>query len=192
MDVIEIHTWNTRDDDLERPDRIVIDLDPGPDVAFRAVVAGARLVRDALAAAGLRSFVKTTGGRGLHVVIPLARERDWSECLAFSRAFAEAVERQHRKGFTTQYAKAGRERKILLDYLRNNRTNTSIAAFSPRARDGAPVSVPIAWDELTPRLDPGRFNMESVPARLAGDPWKEYWRLRQKLSATAVRAVVSL
>ena len=192
MDVIEIHTWNSRDDDIERPDRIVIDLDPGPDVAWREVVAGARLVRDALAVAGLRSFVKTTGGRGLHVVVPLARERDWSECLAFSRAFAEAVERQHRKGFTTQYTKAGRERKILLDYLRNNRTNTSIAAFSPRARNGAPVSLPIGWDELTPRLDPGRFNIESVAARLGEDPWKEYWRLRQKLTATGVRAVVSL
>ncbi|HYY51631.1 MAG TPA: DNA ligase D [Myxococcales bacterium] len=192
MDVIEIHTWNTRDDDVERPDRMVIDLDPGPDVRWREVVAGARLMREALAAVGLRSFVKTTGGRGLHVVVPLAPERDWSECLAFSRALAEAVERQHRRRFTTQYAKVGRERKILLDYLRNNRTNTSIAAFSPRARDGAPVSLPIAWDELTPRLDPARFTIESVQTRLGDDPWKEYWRLRQKLTATAVRAVASL
>ena len=192
MDVIEIHTWNTRDDDVERPDRMVIDLDPGPDVRWREVVAGARLMHEALAAVGLRSFVKTTGGRGLHVVVPLAPERDWSECLAFSRALAEAVERQHRRRFTTQYAKVGRERKILLDYLRNNRTNTSIAAFSPRARDGAPVSLPIAWDELTPRLDPARFTIESVQTRLGDDPWKEYWRLRQKLTATAVRAVASL
>ena len=192
MDVIEIHTWNTRDDDVERPDRVVIDLDPGPDVAFREVIAGARLVRDALTAVGLRSFLKTTGGRGLHVVVPLARERDWSECLAFSRALAEAVERQHRKGFTTQYAKAGRERKILVDYLRNNRTNTSIAAFSPRARDGAPVSLPISWEELTPRLDPARFTIESALGRLGEDPWREYWRLRQKVTATAVRAVGSL
>ena len=192
MDVIEIHTWNTRDDDVERPDRMVIDLDPGPDVRWREVVAGARLMREALAAVGLRSFVKTTGGRGLHVVVPLAPERDWSECLAFSRALAEAVERQHRRRFTTQYAKVGRERKILLDYLRNNRTNTSIAAFSPRARDGAPVSLPIAWDELTPRLDPAQFTIESVQTRLGDDPWKEYWRLRQKLTATAVRAVASL
>ena len=106
--------------------------------------------------------------------------------------FAEAVERQHRKGFTTQYAKAGRERKILLDYLRNNRTNTSIAAFSPRARDGAPVSVPVAWNELMARLDPARFTIESVPSRLRDDPWKEYWTLRQKLTAATVRAVAAL
>ena len=192
MDVIEIHTWNTRDDDVERPDRMVIDLDPGPDVTWREVVAGARLMRDALAAVRLRSFVKTTGGRGLHLVVPLARERDWSEVLAFSRALAEAVERQNRKEFTTQYAKTGRERKILLDYLRNNRTNTSIAAFSPRAREGAPVSVPVAWDELTARLDPARFTIDSLQARLRDDPWSEYWTLRQKLTAAAVRAVGSL
>jgi bifunctional non-homologous end joining protein LigD len=189
MDAIEIHTWNTRDDDVERPDRIVIDLDPAPEVAWREVIAGARLLRQALLALRLRSFVKTTGGRGLHLVVPIVRERDWSECLAFSRALAEALERQNPRTFTTRYAKPGRKRKILLDYLRNNRTNTSIAAFSPRARDGAPVSFPIAWEELTPRLDPARFTIVSVPRRLREDPWKEYWKLRQRLTASALRAI---
>ena len=192
MDVIEIHTWNTRDDDVERPDRIVFDLDPGPEVARKEVIAGARLMREALLALRLRSFVKTTGGRGLHVVVPLARERDWSECLAFSRALAEAVERKHRKGFTTRYAKAGRERKILIDYLRNNRTNTSISAFSTRARDGAPVSLPVEWDELTPRLQPEKITMASAIGRLGEDPWKEYWGLRQRISDGAMRAVAAL
>jgi len=192
MDVIEIHTWNTRDDQVEKPDRIVIDLDPGPEVAWREVIAGARLLREALRAVGLRSFVKTTGGLGLHVVAPFARGRDWSECLAFSRALAEAVERERPASFTTAFAKAGRERKILLDYLRNNRTNTSIAAFSPRAREGAPVSLPISWDELSPRLDPAKLTIATVPARLRDDPWKEYWKLRQKLTAAALRAVGSL
>jgi bifunctional non-homologous end joining protein LigD len=190
MDVIEIHTWNTRDDDVERPDRVVIDLDPGPEVPWREVVAGAHLLREAMAALGLRSFVKTTGGAGLHLVAPLLRERDWSECLAFARGLAQAVERQRPRTFTTRYAKAGRERKILLDYLRNNRTNTSVAAYSPRARDGAPVSVPLAWEELTARLDPGRFTIETVPRRvLEGDPWREYWKVRQRISAKALRAV---
>ena len=192
MDVIEIHTWNTRDDDVERPDRILIDLDPGPEVSFGEVVAGARLVHDALLALGLRSFVKTTGGRGLHVAVPLLRDRDWSDCLRFARALAEAVERHHRKGFTTRYAKAGRDRQILLDYLRNNRTNTSVAAFSPRARDGAPVSLPVAWDELGPRFDPGRITIASLPSRGGGDPWKEYWKTRQRLTDAALRAVESL
>jgi bifunctional non-homologous end joining protein LigD len=161
-------------------------------VSFADVIAGAKLLRDALAALGLRSFAKTTGGRGLHVVVPLVPERDWSECLAFSRSLAEAVERQHRKVFTTRYAKAGRERQILLDYLRNNRTNTSIAAFSPRARDGAPVSLPVLWEELNARLDPAKLTIESVPSRLREDPWKEYWRVRQRLRTSALSAVAAL
>jgi len=195
MDVIEIHTWNTRDEAVEKPDRIVIDLDPGPAVSWMQVVEGARLLRGALTALGLASFVKTTGGRGMHVVVPLAPERDWTECLAFSRDLARAVERQHRATYTTQYAKAGREKKILIDYLRNNRTNTSIAAYSPRARPGAPVSVPVAWDELSARLDPLAFTIETVPRRLRrlrADPWKETWKTRQRLTAQALEAVRAL
>ena len=130
MDVIEIHTWNTRDDDVERPDRIVFDLDPGPEVARKEVIAGARLMREALLALRLRSFVKTTGGRGLHVVVPLARARDWSECLTFSRALAEAVERKHRKGFTTRYAKAGREAGILAEQADVGRDEDAVALFA--------------------------------------------------------------
>jgi bifunctional non-homologous end joining protein LigD len=171
---------------------MVIDLDPGPEVRWRQVVEGARLLRSALSALGLESFVKTTGGRGLHVVVPLAPQRDWSECLGFSRDLAEAVAREHRSNYTTQYAKAGREKKILIDYLRNNRTNTSIAAYSPRARARAPVSVPISWDELSARLDPARFNVHTVPRRLAGlrvDPWKEYRGLRQRLTVGMLAAV---
>ena len=98
MDVVEIHTWNTRDLDVERPDRIVVDLDPGPEVRFREVVAAARLLRGALEVLGLRSFVKTTGGLGLHVVAPLLPERDWSECLSFSRGLAQLVAREHPRG----------------------------------------------------------------------------------------------
>ena len=131
----------------------------------------------------------TTGGRGLHVVLPLVPERDWSECLAFSRGLAQAVARAHPAGFSTQYAKAGRERKILIDYLRNNRTNTSIAAFSPRAREGAPVSLPVAWEDLSARLDPAKFTIATVPARLRDDPWRESWKLRQRISAAALRSV---
>src|SRR5205814_473626 len=169
--------------------------DPGPEVPWREVVAGAHLLREAMAALGLRSFVKTTGGAGLHLVAPLLRERDWSECLAFARGLAQAVERQRPRTFTTKYAKAGRERKILLDYLRNNRTNTSVAAYSPRARDGAPVSVPVAWDELSARLDPLAFTIETVPRRLRrlrADPWKETWKTRQRLTSQALEAVRAL
>jgi bifunctional non-homologous end joining protein LigD len=189
MDVIEIHTWNSRDDDVERPDRIVVDLDPGPQVRWREVVAAAHLLRGALEVLGLRSFVKTTGGLGLHVVAPIARERDWSECLLFARGLAETVARENPRGFTTRYPKPGREKKILVDYLRNNRTNTSIAAFSPRAREGAPVSVPLAWEELSPRLDPKKFTIATVPGRLRDDPWRESSKLRQRITDAALRAV---
>jgi bifunctional non-homologous end joining protein LigD len=125
------------------------------------------------------------------VVAPLVPERDWSECLAFARGVALALEREHPRLYTTRYAKVGREAKILVDYLRNNRTNTSIAAFSARARPGAPVSSPIDWDELLPRLDPLRLTVRTVPRRLArqrADPWAGYFRSRQRLPVAAMKS----
>lgn len=192
MDVLEIHTWNTKADDVERPDRIVLDLDPGPDVRWAQVVEAARLVRSVLQAVGLASFVKTTGGHGLHVVVPLVPERRWDECLAFSRTLAEVLVRQHPRRYTTAYAKAGRERQILIDYLRNNRTNTSVSAFSTRARAGAPVSMPIAWDELGGRLRPNAFTVRNAAGRLRAlrdDPWKAYWKTRQRIDARVLEAL---
>jgi bifunctional non-homologous end joining protein LigD len=195
MDVAEFHTWNTTTAALEQPDRIVLDLDPGPDVPWVEVVGAARLVADAVRALGLAPFVKTTGGAGLHVVVPLVPERRWEECLAFSRALALAIVRHDPARFTAAFAKRGRERKILLDYLRNNRTNTSVAAFSTRARAGAPVSVPIAWDELSPRLRPDRFTVRSVPRRLrtiGADPWAGYARSARPLGRERLHAVEAL
>jgi bifunctional non-homologous end joining protein LigD len=192
MGVLEIHTWNSVFENVERPNRIVIDLDPGDDVTWPRVVQCARVVQRALDALDLQSFPKTTGGRGLHVVVPLLADADWSECLEFSRALSEAIERTDREAYTTRFAKAGRRDKILIDYLRNNRTNTSIAAYSTRARTGAPVSVPLTWDELTPSLRPDTLTMSTVPARLARggrDPWRGYWTSRQKLTARRLRAV---
>ena len=192
MNVVEIHTWNSRVGDLERPDRVVFDIDPGPEVSWRHVVEAARVVRETLNALGLRSFVKTTGGRGVHVVAPLTPSADWNVCLAFARGVAETMARHDPTRFTTRFAKRGRERRILIDYLRNNRTNTSIAAYSLRARPGAPVSVPLAWNELTARRGPERFTMLTVPRRLATlriDPWQEYWRARQRVTGAMVRAV---
>jgi bifunctional non-homologous end joining protein LigD len=193
MDVLEIHTWNTRADRVELPDRIVIDLDPGKDVAWTAVIAAARLVKRFLEALDLESWVKTTGGRGLHVVLPLERQRPWDECLAFARSVADALTRHDPNVFTTTFGKRGRERLILVDYLRNNRTNTSIAAFSTRARPGAPVSTPIGWRELTPRLDPLTFTVETVERRLRRpDPWRDYFTSRQVISAKAFAALRAL
>jgi bifunctional non-homologous end joining protein LigD len=192
MGVLEIHTWNSTFDQLERPDRIVIDLDPGERVSWTQVIAAARVVRRALQALELESFPKTTGGRGLHVVVPLVPQADWTQCLDFSRALCEAIEATDSTLYTTRFAKAGRSNKILLDYLRNNRTNTSIAAYSSRAREGAPVSVPIGWEELRATVNPQSLTLLTVPPRmqrLSRDPWAGYWRTRQKLTPQRLRAV---
>lgn len=193
MGIVEVHTWNSTDDDVERPNRIVWDLDPGPEVAWKDVVAAAKVVRDVLSALKLESWVKTTGGRGLHVVIPITPARDWSECLEFSRSVAEAIERTDPQRYTTTFAKAGREGKILIDYLRNNRTNTSVSAFSPRARPGAMVSMPLEWRELG--AGPEQWTLLSVPQRLKrlkSDPWAGYRTASQRLSNASIRAIARL
>jgi bifunctional non-homologous end joining protein LigD len=193
MGIVEVHTWNSVDDDIERPNRIVWDLDPGSEVTWKDVVSAAKVVRDVLAALALESWVKTTGGRGLHVVMPMKPARNWSECLEFSRAVAVAIERTDPQRYTTAFAKAGRERKILIDYLRNNRTNTSVSAFSPRARPGAMVSMPLEWREL--RGGPERWTLLTVPQRLKrlkADPWAGYWTASQRLSKASTGAMARL
>jgi bifunctional non-homologous end joining protein LigD len=190
LNVLELHTWNADfDRDVERPNRLVFDLDPGEDVAWGQVIAAARLVRRMLLALDLDSWVKTTGGRGLHVVVPIEPDHEWAECLAFTRAIAELMVTQDFDLYTTSFRKTGRESQILIDYLRNNRTNTSISAFSLRARPDAPVSMPIAWDELTPQKRPERFTLRTVSRYLKGDPWRGYWTTRQRLTTGALRAL---
>lgn len=189
MDVLEVHTWNSRVDDVEHPDRLVFDLDPAEDVPFAEVAAAAHHVRDRLAALGLVSFVKTTGGKGLHVVAPLvpSRAADVATCLAFAKAFALLLAREAPSRFTATMPKAARRGKIFVDYLRNNRTNTSVAAFSTRARPGAPVSVPLSWDEVDAELAPSRFTPDVVLARVRAarvDPWAAYARTKQGLPRT--------
>ncbi len=138
----------------------------------------------------LESWVKTTGGRGLHVVVPIQRHRQWNEYLTFSRRVAEVLVRADRSRLRPHLPKRGRESKILIDYLRNNRTNTSIAAFSTRARTGAPVSVPIKWDALTSKLRPSALTVVAVTRRLPRvDPWAGYWTCRQRLTTAAFTAL---
>jgi bifunctional non-homologous end joining protein LigD len=193
MGIVEIHTWNSTAEDIERPNRIVWDLDPGPRVTWKQIVAAARLVRDVLKTLELQSWVKTTGGRGLHVVAPLTPSHDVAQCLEFSRVVSEAIVRTNPRLYTTTFAKAGREQKILIDYMRNNRTNTSVAAFSPRARPGAIVSMPLDWTEL--REPPSKWTLTTVPRRLKRlrkDPWARYWTTSQQFSRDAVSALDQL
>jgi bifunctional non-homologous end joining protein LigD len=195
MDVLELHTWNSRFARIEQPDRLVIDLDPGDRVTWPAVVTAARGVRELLDALGLQSFVKTTGGRGLHIVVPLVPRAGWTECLDFARAVAGVLVRRQPEQFTERFAKIGREDKILVDYLRNNRTNTSIAAYSTRARPEATVSVPLAWNELTSSRLPARFTLRTVLTRLhrlRTNPWKGYETTRQTIPRSAIAALDTL
>jgi bifunctional non-homologous end joining protein LigD len=190
MGILEIHTWNSPADSVEEPNRIVFDLDPGPEVAFDKVMAGARLLRESLRSVGLESFVKTTGGKGLHIVVPLAAGHGWDETFGFSELVAGQIVKEDPRTYTDSMPKAGRQAKILIDVLRNNRGSTSVAAYSTRARPEAPVSVPLAWDELQRDLRPDQYTVENLPRRLSSlkaDPWARYFTLRQKLAVPRAR-----
>jgi bifunctional non-homologous end joining protein LigD len=190
MGVLEIHTWNAQADWLETPDRVVFDLDPGPDVPWAAVVAAARLVRASLEGQGLQSFVKTTGGKGLHVVAPIQPGPGWSDCVGFAGRVVDLLVAETPKAFVATMAKSARKGKIFIDYFRNQRGSTSVAAYSTRARTGAPVSAPITWDELDRVPSGSHFTLATIERRLAKlsrDPWAGYETLAQSLP-TAGRA----
>ncbi|MBV6469562.1 MAG: Multifunctional non-homologous end joining protein LigD [Nitrospirae bacterium] len=185
LGVLELHTWGARRDRLERPDRFVLDLDPAPDVPWPMVVEAAQLLRTLLQELDLRSFVKTTGGKGLHVVVPIRRTQGWDEVKAFSKAVAEHLVGTIPERFIATMSKQKRGGKIFIDYLRNAEGATAVAAYSTRARRGAPVSVPLAWDELSPGLRSDHFTVVDLPQRLrqlAEDPWREYFSQRQTIT----------
>ena len=182
--VLEIHPWGATIDDVDRPDRITMDLDPGEGVDWPDVIAGAREVRERLRALGLDSFVKTTGGKGLHVVAPLVPKAGWDEVKAFTRTLAESMEADSPQRYIAKATKRARNGLIYVDYLRNGRGATAIAAYSTRARPGAPVSVPLAWSELSPAIKPNHFTVANLPARLLRmrkDPWADLLTLKQTL-----------
>jgi bifunctional non-homologous end joining protein LigD len=173
---LEIHGWQSTLDDLEHPDQIVMDLDPGEGVAWPDVIAAARDVRARLEAAGLASFVKTTGGKGLHVVAPLAPAAGWDAVKGFAAGFAKAMAADEPDRYVATIAKAKRTGRVLIDYLRNGRNNTAIAPYATRARAGAPVSMPLAWDDLGPAIGPAHFTVANAPAHVANtpDPWEGF------------------
>jgi bifunctional non-homologous end joining protein LigD len=181
---IELHAWGATEADPLHPDRMVFDLDPGEGVPFANVVRAALDMRDQLQRLGLTSFCRTTGGKGLHVVVPLEPVEHWDAVKPFCRAFAETLSQEQPERFLSTVRKEDRRGRILIDWLRNGLGATAIASFSPRARDGATVATPIAWDDLDRKLDPVKFTLRSVPERLArlrADPWAGFESLRQRL-----------
>ena len=177
--VLEIHPWGSKVDKVEAPDRIIFDLDPGEDVPWTALIDGANEVRERLRAMRLESFVKTTGGKGLHVVVPLTPKADWETVKTFAQGLAEAMAKDSPGKYTATISKRARGGKIYLDYLRNGRGATAVAAYSTRARAGAPVSTPLAWGELSPAIRPSHFTVTNLPTRLrhlGSDPWDNMTR----------------
>lgn len=184
ISAIELHPWGAPEADPNHPDLIVFDLDPGDGVAFADVTKAALDVRDRLEQLKLTSFCRTTGGKGLHVVVPLTPKADWETVKPFCRAFAELLSAEEPKRFLSTVKKADRRGRILLDWLRNGLGATAVASFCPRARPGATVATPLGWDEVTPKLDPSAFTLRTVPERLAkrtADPWADFHKLRQAL-----------
>ena len=190
MGVIELHAWGATTRDLEHPDRMVLDLDPDTRVPWREVMAAAHHVRERLEDLGLESYVKTTGGKGLHVVVPLAPRHDWDEVKQFSRALSESIVAERPRDFTAKAAKKERTRRIFIDWLRNSEGATAIAPYSVRARPGAPVATPLHWDEVGGRMKPEKYHAGNVAKRLQGlhsDPWKQLRRKKQSLTAAMKR-----
>jgi bifunctional non-homologous end joining protein LigD len=194
VSALELHAWGSREDKLELPDRLIFDLDPAPDVPWGQVIDSAKQVKQFLEELGLRSFVKTTGGKGLHLVVPIERRHDWDEAKAFCKQVAESIETAAPTRFTSNMSKAARPKRIFLDYLRNGRGSTAVIPYSPRARTGAPVSTPLAWDELSEKMHSDHFTIRNVMRRLASikqDPWRELSTTRQSLTP-AIKKLKSL
>lgn len=188
LGVLEVHTWGSRADDHEHPDILVFDLDPDPKLDYAAVIRGAQRVRQVFEQAKLESFVKTTGGKGLHVCVPIAPRLDWEPIKAFTKHIAEAIAADEPALYLASASKAKREGKTFIDYLRNGRGATFIAPYSTRARENAPVATPLEWDELTPSLKPNHFTVRNLAQRLAKldrDPFDRLSQVKQALPSAS-------
>jgi bifunctional non-homologous end joining protein LigD len=190
MNVIEFHTWNSTTRAIDRPDRMVFDLDPGEGVGWPAVQEAAALVRTLLEELGLKSWLKTSGGKGLHVVVPLQPHFDYDVVKDFSQAVVQHLARTIPSRFVARSGPANRKGRIFVDYLRNGHGQTTAAAYSARARPGLGVSMPVDWDELSALKSGAQWTIRTARERLSflkQDPWAAYWKSRQRLAAAMKR-----
>jgi bifunctional non-homologous end joining protein LigD len=187
MGVLEIHTWGSTVKRIERPDRITFDLDPAPELPWKIVRRATGNLRDLLSDLDLDAFVKTTGGKGLHVVVPIKPTLDWEQAKAFAKAVAQSMAAAAPDLYVATMSKSKRAGRIFIDYLRNARSATAICAYSTRAHAGAPVAAPLRWDELKSDVRHEYFTIRNLPARLRSlrkDPWHDYESARRPITAS--------
>lgn len=186
---LELHPWGATIDDVEHPERIIFDLDPDEGLDFADVKSAAKDIKDLLESAGLVPYPMLTGGKGVHVIAPLKPQADWDGVKAFCRGLAKALGENQPDRYTAEMSKAKRKGRIFIDWLRNQRGQTSVAPYSVRARKGAPVATPIRWDELAGAASGAEYDVESLPRRLASmkaDPWADYFKDAEPLSKGAI------
>jgi bifunctional non-homologous end joining protein LigD len=190
LGVLEIHPWGSKNEDLERPDRIIFDLDPDSSVPWKTLAAAATELRDRLKKIKLVGYLKSTGGKGLHIVVPIEAEHDWSVIKGFAHNVVLQMERENQTLYLTKMTKAERVNRIYLDYLRNDRESTAIAPFSPRARNGVPVAVTLDWKELQSDERPlfHLADFASWKERLRRDPWRTISGSQQRITEEMLRA----
>jgi bifunctional non-homologous end joining protein LigD len=186
---LEFHVWGSEIADIEKPTRLVFDLDPDPSVDFATVKKAAVELRDFLADLGLETFPMVTGGKGVHVIAPITPLSDWPQAKAFCRAVAQAMETNDPDRYVVNMAKAKRKGRIFIDYLRNDRGSTAIAPYSTRAKPGATVATPLSWDELAKCVSAAAFDVPKMMRRAVRlkDPWPGYFKLRQSLTKTLLK-----
>jgi bifunctional non-homologous end joining protein LigD len=190
MGVLEIHIWGSSIDDIDRPDRMVFDLDPAEDVSFTQVKAAALHLRDLLEAVRLKSFPLLTGGKGIHVVVPLKPRHGWDVIKAFSDALAQRVAAEQPDRYVATMTKAKRKGRIFIDYFRNDKSATAIAPYSPRARSGAPLAWPVSWKALPRVKSADEVSLANFRRRLAAaDPWPDHAKTDQGLESSALKAL---
>lgn len=183
IDALEIHPWASTIKLLENPDMIIFDLDPAPDVTWDRVIKAAFDIKDHLEKIKLQSFLKTTGGKGLHIVIPIVPLYTWDEIKLFAKTVAQLLTKENPHSYIDVMTKAKRTGKIFIDYFRNERSATAIAPYSTRAHDNATIATPLRWEELTKNITSATFTVENFSQRLShfSDPWKDFFKLKQEL-----------